>query len=469
MQFPKKRRLYESLPDGVKRLVGWIPFRLLAGRAYRRVLSQGAEIDKADRGALAAYQESALRQMLRFACDQVPAYFAYRGLVDRLPAREALNAFPFLDKAQLQDDLPRYLPRDFEKIPHYACTTGGTSGNQLQLFVDDHSQAVEMAFMHRQWARIGYRPSQRKATFRGLEFGHLPRGVFWQLNPVYNELQFSPFHMNENTLHVYWKKLLEYQPRFLHGYPSAISLLADFLRRHQIATHGLRLQGVLLGSEALTAQQRLLIEDALHTRAFCWYGHSERLILAGECETDRAYHHFPDYGILEIIDADGQPIDRPGEAGELVGTGLLNRSLPLIRYRTGDLTRRLDWHCSCGRAFDRFDEVQGRWQQEYVIGRNGSRISLVALNMHGPLFDHVVRYQYCQRVAGSMEVKLMVSREFAAAEEAALLAAFRRKTGDELDVDLRRVDEIPLTSRGKFRRLVQEIPPARNPSRGVPT
>ena len=85
-----------------------------------------------------------------------------------------------------------------------------------------------------------------------------------------------------------------------------------------------------------------------------------------------------------------------GEKGEIVGTGLLNRSLPLIRYRTGDRARRLSNSCKCGRSFERFDEVEGRWKQEFVIGRSGSRISVAALNVHGSVMDRVARYQYRQ-------------------------------------------------------------------------
>lgn len=458
MRFTSARRAYESLPGWLAAPVGWLPFRWIAGRHYRTVLRRGAQLDQASREELLAYQEKALGDILRFACDQVPAYVPYRGLVERLRPREALRGFPLLDKAQLQADLPRYLPRDFACIPHYEATTGGTSGNQLQFYVDDHSQAVEIAFIHRQWARVGYSPSCRKATFRGVNFRRLRPGVFWQANPVYNELQFSPYHMNEDTLGCYWRQLQRYQPEFLHGYPSAISLLAEYVLRHQLPNALPRLRAVLLGSEAVLPGQRQLMERAFHTRVYTWYGHSERVILGGECEKNDSYHHFPDYGVLEILDDDGCTVEPEGPSGELVGTGLLNRCLPLIRYKTGDRARRLPWQCECGRAFDRFDQVEGRWQQEYVIGKNGSKISLAALNMHGPHFQHVIRYQYYQRIPGHMELRLMVSEHFDAREEKQLHDALRHKTGDELAVTVRVVDDIPLTARGKLRRLIQELP-----------
>ncbi|ABK19005.1 phenylacetate--CoA ligase family protein [Syntrophobacter fumaroxidans] len=405
-----------------------------------------------------AYQEEALEKILSFACDQIPAYRHLRSVVARFRPFDALQEFPLLDKETLQSDMSGYLPRDFDRIPHHECSTGGTSGNQLRFFLDDQSQSIEMAFMHLQWARVGYTPGCRKATFRGVEFRSVSDRIYWQPNPVYNELQFSPFHMNEATLDRYLHKLGQYRPRFIHGYPSAISLLADFITRNRLKT-GIRLQldAVLLASEGILPGQRELIEEAFSTRVYSWYGHSERVVLAGECEKSPAYHHFPDYGILEIIDDNGNVLQKEGEPGEIVGTGLINRSLPLIRYRTGDKARMLGHECACGRSFDRFDQVEGRWRQEFVIGKTGSRISLAALNMHGPLFDHIVRYQYYQKRAGELQLRVMVSSGFTALEKKALQEAYARKTGSELSVEVKTVEDIPLTSRGKLRRLVQNL------------
>jgi phenylacetate-CoA ligase len=457
MGFNSRRRLYENLPEMLRALVLWVPFSVVAGKSYRDTLRRNAALDFASRTDILRYQESSLKRMLTFACEQVPAYHRLRSTVERLPALEALRAFPLLDKEKLQQHVHNYLPRDFERIPHYECSTGGTSGNQLKFFVDDNSQYVEIGFMHRQWARVGYTPRCRKATFRGVEFPHLRDSVYWQANPIYNELQFSPYHMNEQTLGQYLDQLLWYQPHYLHGYPSSISILADYVVRHDISMKQLALQGVLLGSEALYPGQREQIERAFSTRVFSWYGHSERVLLGGECERTTAYHHFPDYGILELVNDSGEVIEREGETGELVGTGLLNRSLPLIRYRTGDKARKLVSYCTCGRSFDRFDQVEGRWKQEYLIGTNGSRISTAALNVHGPFFKHVVRYQYYQNTPGLMQLRLMVAAGFTEEDLRALQQAFGRKTGPELMVEISIVPEIPLTSRGKLIRLVQAL------------
>ena len=268
-----------------------------------------------------------------------------------------------------------------------------------------------MAFMHRLWARVGYTSRCRKATFRGVRLNRRKTGEFWQLNPIYNECQFSPFHLNSETLHAYIEQLSRYRPAFIHGYPSAISVLARQCKHAGVSLRPLGIKGVLLGSESVFPDQREEIEELTGARVLSWYGHSERIVLGGECEHSTAYHQFPDYGVLEIVDDKGNEV-AVGETGEIVGTGLWNNAMPLIRYRTGDRARKLEPRCECGRSFPRFDQVEGRWKQEYVVGQSGSLISPAALNMHGSFFDQVVRYQYHQQQQGIVELRMMVTAKF---------------------------------------------------------
>ena len=457
MGFDAKRNIYESLPLPIKRIVYLIPFSWWAGNAYRKIFRNGSRFDRANREELLEYQKSKLKAVLLYATDQVPAYRHLKGIVKRLEPFEALKAFPFLDKDTLQRNFQDYLPYDFNKIPHYEATTGGTSGNQLKFFLDDSSPAVELGFMHRQWRRVGYTPRRRKAVFRGVTFPNRKPGVFWQHNPIYNELQFSPFHMNEDNLGAYCEQIARYRPSYLHGYPSAVDVLAEYVLRRGLTDEIPRIEAALLGSEGISKGQRERIERAFRTRVYSWYGHSERVVLAGECERSSAYHHFPDYGFLEIVDDAGRECTREGDRGEIVGTGFYNRCMPLIRYRSGDYAVRLESECECGRCWDRFTDVEGRWKQDMVVGANGARISIAALNMHGPLFERVVRYQYYQDTPGECVLKIMVASGFTEKDRMTIETAYKNKVGDEVSFHIDVVDDIALTARGKLKLLDSRI------------
>jgi len=445
------------MPLVAKRLICSVPFAWLAGKQYRTTFSRNTLIDTMSRTDVVAYQEKSLGNILSFATEHIPAYKKYRDAVRRFPALDAINEFPLLVKDDLQERFESFLPVNLKSIPHYEISTGGTSGNQLKFFVDDSSQAIEMGFIHRQWQRVGYTPRERKATFRGVSFPNLENGVYWQHNPIYNELQFSPFHMSEKTLGSYVDQISSFNPAYLHGFPSAIDILAEYVMRHNLRSKLPALRAVFLGSEGTLPGQKERIERAFESRVYTWYGNSERLILAGECEFTGTYHQFPDYGYVEIIDDDGAPCLDNGERGELVGTGFLNRSMPLIRYKTGDYATRLDSSCKCGRHWDRFTDVEGRWNQDMVIGRNRENISIAALNMHGPIFSKVLRYQYFQQAAGSCELRVMTSPEFNENDRLAIENAYRNKVGEELTLSVKVVNDIPLSPRGKLNLLVSEI------------
>jgi phenylacetate-CoA ligase len=128
---------------------------------------------------------------------------------------------------------------------------------------------------------------------------------------------------------------------------------------------------------------------------------------------------------------------------------LFNRSMLLIRYRTGDYATRMDSRCECGRVWDRFKDVEGHRKQEMIVGKRGARISIAALNMHGPFFDRVVRFQYFQDVAGVCILKIMVAPNFTEQDRIAIERAYKAKVGDEVQFNLVAVEEIPLTVRGK--------------------
>ncbi len=147
-----------------------------------------------------------------------------------------------------------------------------------------------------------------------------------------------------------------------------------------------------------------------------------------------------------------------GERGEIVGTGFLSRSMPLIRYRTDDYATREPCACKCGRNWDRFSNVVGRWNSEgSVIGKSGAPISSAALNMHGDFFRNVIRYQYYQAKAGQLIVKVIPSPDFSSQDERMIVAAHQKKLWGEMDILVQRVNHIPLTSSGKQRRIICDI------------
>ena len=307
----------------MRRAVRVVPFGWRVGSAYRHTLRFLLESDRWPAEALSAHQDERLGALLEGAIRRVPAYERYRPLLGK-PVRHIFNNIEPVTKQDIQADPGRYLDPTVPASALYETSTGGTSGQPLRILLDKRGFQIEWAFMVAQWMRAGYRPGMRKATFRGVSF---PGGQLWQENPVYDELQFSPFAMSEANLSLYAERLAAYAPDFLYGYPSALSLLARHYEEHPSPPPP-PVRAMLCGSENVREGQREYLERVFKARFYSWYGMSEKVILAGECEGSCLHHAFPQYGVTEILDRQGNLSSQPGAEGELVGTGFMNTAMP---------------------------------------------------------------------------------------------------------------------------------------------
>jgi len=128
------------------------------------------------------------------------------------------------------------------------------------------------------------------------------------------------------------------------------------------------LRKAIVGAEPWSEQMRSRIRESLGVDAYDIYGTSE---LSGplfcECECQQGFHVWSDLIYPEILDPDSQEPLPPGERGELVVTMLQKDALPIIRYRTGDITAIKDDPCPCGRTHPRLERLSGRVDDMLII------------------------------------------------------------------------------------------------------
>ncbi len=164
---------------------------------------------------------------------------------------------------------------------------------------------------------------------------------------------------------------------------------------------------------------------------------------------------FPQYGFVETIDPDGGMCeDRPGE---IVGTGFVSRAMPLIRYRTGDMgtLHRATTPCRCGRTYPLLTDVQGRWRQEFLVGRTNAPISPAAINFHDDSLVGVTGLQFVQESPGSTELRLTAGSALRPEVVERIHRALVAKVAGELDVQIRQVDRLEVLPSGKTPLIMQ--------------
>jgi phenylacetate-CoA ligase len=165
------------------------------------------------------------------------------------------------------------------------------------------------------------------------------------------------------------KLLRDFQVSAMHIIPSYALHLASVFAELGLDPGEMDLRIALIGAEPHTEEIRQKIQDIYQVQAYNSYGLSEMNGpgVAFECPAQNGMHIWEDSYLVEVLDPQtGQPVP-DGELGELVLTTLNREGMPLIRYRTKDLTRILPGECPCGRLHKRIDRITGRADDMIIL------------------------------------------------------------------------------------------------------
>lgn len=458
------RATCQLLPEAVRQplrsLFSIIPLEWRMGKKYwelRRFLEQ-AQWWKKER--IEAWQLEKLKLIVTHAYDNVPGYrtlFLEAGVKPAdIRSLNDMQSLPFTSKALLRDNLKEFTAVNIPKLELRFATTGGSTGTPFGFYKTAFDNVVEDAFMHAGWERVGWQLGLASAVLRGGYTGSEDK--ISSYNRLYRLLDLSSYCLNERTCHQYFEKIVQFAPPYLQAYPSAASLLGDYVVQHnRIGEVDFDL--ILLGSENIYEWQKNKLRAAFpRSKLFGWYGHTERVILAPWCENSEEYHDWPFYGVTEILKNDGCSA-KVGERGELVGTSLWSLATPFIRYHTDDFVVAGQGACDkCGRNFRLIEKVEGR-RQDFVVTRDGTYVTLTALifAQHFHAFGVIKNMQLYQDKPGKVLVRVIPTAEFTAADSQEIKQTMESAVNGRLEVSISLVDQIPITKMGKYRFLEQKL------------
>jgi phenylacetate-CoA ligase len=450
------RRLYESAPQPVKTLAGnayrALPVSWRQGRLFESFSREAIESEDWDAETQIHYQTAAVKASL-MAAGQTAFYgrrFAEHGVSPkRFDSLDQLADYPLLSKQDLLEHREEMVNPEVPPAQRLYLTTGGSSGLPVGFYLQRGvSRPKEQAYMEAQWRRRGYRPGDATAVIRGAVTSRKAGGGISYHDATRNWLMLSSYHLTANRLPEYLDALNRFKPRHLHAYPSAALMLA---RAMQEAGRELEfpLTSILCGSEKLDAEAQVFLEAFFKAPVFHWYGHSERVVLAGQGARSNRLYVWPGYGYAEFgeANADGHR--------EIIGTSFHNLAMPLIRYRTGDYVK-LPKERDEEMKMVELESVVGR-DYEFLVSGSGRRISLTAINMHDRVFDGLLAVQFAQHCEGKVEFRFQPSADWGAERLELMRKGLLAKLGDDFELSLARVSEVEKTAAGKHRWLVTTL------------
>jgi len=445
-------RLYLKLPvplqEAALQVEGLRIRRWRFNKNFRRFLAEYQERAFWTPAAISSFRDARLAAFVRHAGETSPyyrEYFRKAGIrPEQIRRLEDLAALPVLRKSDVQESTERFASEAArDSVP---CHTSGSTGAGLHFPATRDSQREHWAcwWRYRAWHGIGLNTQCLILAGRSIVAPGQRTPPFWRRNRPMRQRLFSGYHLSTETAGDYLRAMRDSGAPWLHGYPSMVALLAGYAL--ELGEH-LKLQWVTLGAENVTPGQAAVIEEAFGVRPRAHYSLAEGVANISECP-EGGLHVDEDFAAVEFL-----PVD--GSICRIIGVNLSNPAFPLLRYDTGDLAVLSESRCACGRPGRVVERIDGR-QEDFVVTRSGVRLGRM-----DHIFKDMTRIraaQLRQDLSGFLEVWVVRGKDYNDADEARLRAEIEKRTADDLDYNIRYVEDIPRTSAGKLRFVVSSVP-----------
>jgi len=351
-----------------------------------------------------------------------------------LQTPDALSALPIMERADVAERLDEIASTGTPVRRRHELRTSGSSGVPLKIWVGDRERSVRQALQLRARWLAGRRPLQREAIVGS----HVPGGHRQRRAAFSRSLYLSALEPPCEIA----AALRAFAPDYLVAFPSTLAELGE--------DPGVAPKLITTGAEVLEPQVRRLLERRFAAPVRDIYGAIETGLLAFQCAAGDGYHLNDDEIHFEWLPCEGREDDG---LHELVVTPLFARATPLVRYRLGDLVRRLPGRCSCGSWLPRIAAIEGRCD-DWLTRPDGRRVPPAAIRALFRRDEPLVQYRVIQAADGQLSLQL-ADTSGAGNAAARLSEALTALVGRASKVEV--LAELPRNPSGK-RRAIRRLP-----------
>ncbi|RLE09423.1 phenylacetate--CoA ligase [Candidatus Aerophobetes bacterium] len=333
-------------------------------------MSSNNKIEYIAREELESLQFRRLKDTLERVYKSSPFYrkmFKENGLnPSKFKSLKDLSLIPFTTRQDLRDNFPYgLLSVPLEKVIRLHTSTGTTGKPKAVLFTQkDIDQASEL--IARSMRMTG---AKRDDVFQNMmSYGLFTGGLIFHYGAEKLGLLVIPAGAGNTERQI--QLMRDFKTTVIHITPSYALYLADVMEDMGLdPKHDLSLRIAYLGAEPYSEETRVKIQDIFGVDAYNSYGLSEMNGpgVAFECREKEGMHLWEDNFIMEIIDPSTGKVLEDGEEGELVLTSINREAMPILRYRTGDLTYIYPERCRCGRTHRRIARLKGRVDDMFIV------------------------------------------------------------------------------------------------------
>jgi phenylacetate-CoA ligase len=371
------------------------------------------------------------------------------------------NEIPFLDKQALIDRGADLVAISAERRKTFWTSSGGSTGEPTRILQDKEYVRAMRGIIYRQKRLAGYRFGEPMVKLWGDEREVLRgsrtmkakmvsrfKGVTW----------LNSFIMSPQRMRGYIETINRIRPKLIVAYAHAMYELAVFAREENLSMR--RVGAIITSAGTLYPFMRETIEQVCGAPVFNRYGSREVGAIAIECSRHEGMHIASDIVHVEVVDEYGQ-LCPPGVEGEMVVTTLVNRVMPLIRYRIGDRGVMSGRACSCGRPGPLLAQVTGRVTDVFRT-RSGAVIPPeYFIHMVGVVLNtgRIRKFQVVQKDYDQVLLRIVRGDGPVEQNVEQIADAIRKAMGGECGVAVEYVNDIPPLLSGKYRYTIRESPP----------
>ena len=299
--------------------------------SYVKQLKYWRKLDTLSEQELESIQKKNLKNILEHAVNNVSKYKSIQ-LHGNDPFKW-LESFPVLTKEDIRTNADNLLSKKVKKIDLIAYSSSGSSGIQSTVFMNKEEQSNIRAILSHWWEWSGY-----KLGNTVVQTGMSPNRGFLKTikDGLFKTKYITAFSLTEEQLASLFKEINNTKNYYLAGYASSLNIIAEYALEHNYKVH---FKGAISFGDKMFSHYKKNIEKAFTTKVYDTYGCNEGFLIASEKDLEYKYIMSP-HVHLEILDDNNLPLP-DGELGHVVVTRLDGYSMPLIRYKIGDLAIKL--------------------------------------------------------------------------------------------------------------------------------
>lgn len=394
---------------------------------------------------LIEYQNIKLKSLIRYAYNNVQFY---KNLYDNNDINiEDINNINDIKKLPIisKDDIIAHfntgqiMAKHIKKNSYIFSQSSGSTGKRIQYFLSKNAYGMNLAANIRGWSWMGYNFGDKMIKISQNKRNNIIKILQDKIN---NTILFAN-HYSLKDYNIFIKIINNYKPKYIRSYPDPLIFLVNYIVNNNIQLP--KINAINTTGNILYNEYRDRIEDIFNCKIFDSYS-CEGGPNVFECETHECYHVSDEYGILEILDDNGNEVP-PGKQGRVIVTDFFNYTCPFIRYDSQDYAVRGE-ECNCDRQLSTIKKIIGR-DNDILITPSGQYLIGQTFTTYFKKISEIETFRVIQNNVDKITIEIVLQESLSAQKIESIENYWVNYTNHAVDFDIKVVDNIELLPSGK--------------------